>query len=97
MRWNVYNGVNVDIIAAGGDTTDKSKYDVSKNPITGLYYRLHILNVGVSDVKKYRCDGPVSGLIHYFYLQLIFIGKCNYILVIFKEEGIYKSKILFLN
>jgi hypothetical protein len=83
MRWHVYNGVSVDVIAAGGDITDKSKYNVSKNPSTKLYYRLHILNVGVSDLKKYRCSGPSNAAIQYFYLQLIYIGRCNYILVIF--------------
>ena len=46
LIWNVHNGNDVDIIAADGDTVDDSKYTVSKNPpLTGLYYRLHILNV----------------------------------------------------
>jgi hypothetical protein len=49
----VYNGGNVDIIASGGAVTDSSKYSVSTNP-SGQYYILHILNVGVSDVKKYN-------------------------------------------
>jgi hypothetical protein len=79
----VFNG-SVDIIASGADTIDDSKYSVSKNTSTGLYYKLHILNVGVSDIKKYRCSGPVQGGIQYFYLQLILIGRCKYILVIFK-------------
>jgi hypothetical protein len=48
---------------AGGDTTiDSSKYSVSKNPLTGLYYRLHILNVGMSDLKKHRCQTNVNGI-----------------------------------
>ena len=42
-------------VAIDGDAIDDSKYLVSKNTLTGLYYRLHILNVGVSDLMKYRC------------------------------------------
>ena len=57
----MYNGGNVDIIAIGADTIDDSKYSVSKNPSTGLYYRLHILTVGASDVKKHRCNGLDNG------------------------------------
>ena len=80
LLWRVYNVDSVDIIAAGGLTIDNSKYNVSKNPLTGLYYKLHILNVGDSDLKKYRCQG----LVQQFYLQLILFGRCNYILVSFK-------------
>ena len=80
----MYNGSSVDRVAASGAVTDGSKYSTSKNPSTRLYYRLHILNVGVSDLKKYRCGGVVDGSIQSFYLQLILIGRCNYILGIFK-------------
>ena len=66
-------------VAYGGDVRDSSKYSVSTNPSTGLYYRLHILNVGVSDVRKYRCQG---GIAISYYLQLILIGMCNDIVVI---------------
>jgi hypothetical protein len=45
----VHNSDSVDIIADGGAVIDNSKYSTSKNSLTGLYYRLHILNVGVSD------------------------------------------------
>jgi len=76
----VYNGSSVDIIASGADAIDNSKYLASKNPLTGLYYRLHILNVGVLDIKKYRCQGLVNGGIQRFYLQLILMGRCNYTL-----------------
>ena len=41
-------------VASGADAVDGSKYSVSKNPSTGLYYRLHILNVGVSDLTNYN-------------------------------------------
>ena len=58
LTWRVYNGDNVNIIASGSDVIDDSKYSVSKNPSTGLYYRLRILNVVVSDAKKYRCNPP---------------------------------------
>jgi hypothetical protein len=74
----------VNIIASVNDIIDKSKYSVSKNPSTGLYYRLHILNVGVSDLKKYRCNAVVNGVNENFYLLLIFSGRCNDTSVIFK-------------
>ena len=80
----MHNGDSVDIIADGGTVIDNSKYSTSKNPLTGLYYRLHILNVGVSDVKKHRCEGNVNGRIKVFYLQLYLSGRRNYALVIFK-------------
>jgi hypothetical protein len=80
----VYNAGSVGIIAAGGDVIDNSKYSTSTNPSTGLYYRLHILDVGVSDVKKYRCQGFDNGMILNFYLQLILLGRCNHTSVIFK-------------
>ena len=73
-RWNV--------IADCGDTIDDSKYSKSENPLTGLYYRLHILNVGVSDLKTYRCQTNVNGMIPNFYLKLDLLGRCNYTLVI---------------
>jgi hypothetical protein len=77
MDWYVYNGGSWNVIADGGDTINVSKYSVSKNPSTGLYYRLHILNVGESDVKKHKCEGVVNGMILSFYLQLILSGRCN--------------------
>ena len=80
----MYNAGSVGIIAAGGDVIDNSKYSTSTNPSTGLYYRLHILDVGVSDVKKYRCQGFDNGMILNFYLQLILLGRCNHTSVIFK-------------
>ena len=55
LDWYVYNGSSVDIITSGADVVDNSKYLTSKKPSTGLYYKLHILNVGVSDIKKHRC------------------------------------------
>ena len=89
LSWYVYKGGSWDIIAFGGDVTDSYKYSTSKNPSTELYYRLHILNVGVSDLKKYRSERVVNGIIQNFYLQLILIGTCNYILVIFKVGDIF--------
>ena len=74
LVWCVYNGGGWNIIAAGGDTTENFKYSVSKNPSTGLYYRLHILNVGVSDLKKYRCERSVNGMIQIFYIELDLLG-----------------------
>ena len=62
------------IVAIDGDAIDKSKYSVSKNPSTELYHRLHILNVGMSDLKKYRCQGLVNSVNQYFYIQLDFLG-----------------------
>jgi hypothetical protein len=87
----VHNGGECDIIAAGGDTIDDSKYSTSKNPSTRLYYRLDILNVGVSDIKKHKCSGPLNGVIQVFYVQLILICMCFYILVISKMEDIFLS------
>ena len=84
LEWHVYNGGNLDIIASRADTINDSKYSTSTNETTGLYDRLHIQNVEVSDVKKYRCSGPVEGRIQVFYLQLILKCKCRYRLVIFK-------------
>ena len=101
LDWDVYNGGNVIIIASRADTINGSKYSTSKNPSTGLYYRLHILNVGMSDLKKYRCEAPVNGMILNFYLQLILSGRCNYTSVVFlvwKIEGfivVGESRILF--
>ena len=82
MAWDVYNGGSVDRVAAGSAVTDSSKYSVSKNPLTGLYYRLHILTVGVSDLKKYKCEANIDGGVQFFYLKLDLLGRCNYILVI---------------
>jgi hypothetical protein len=84
LTWDVYNGSSVDPVAASGAVTDGSKYSISKNPSTRLYYRLHILNVEVSDLKKYRCQGSNNGMILNFYLQLIILGRCNHTSVIFK-------------
>jgi hypothetical protein len=78
----VYDGGSVTTIAIDGDAIDDSKYLVSNNTLTGLYYRLHILNVGVSDLKKYRCQGLVNGVNQYFYIQLDLLGGCCYILII---------------
>jgi hypothetical protein len=62
----VYNGGSWDTIACDDVNINDTKYSVSKNPSTGLYYRLHLLNVGVSDVNMYICEGNVNGGIHYF-------------------------------
>ena len=68
-------------IASGFDIKDKSKYKVSTNP-AGLYYRLHILDVEMSDIKKYRCSRLVNAVEQQFYLKLELLGRC-YIMVIF--------------
>ena len=80
----------MNIIASGNDINDKSKYKVSTNPSTGLYYRLYILNVGMADVKKYRCNGLVNEVSQEFFLQLDLLGRC-YIMVIFNvlKQRIY--------
>jgi hypothetical protein len=85
LNWYVYKGGKWHIIASGGDVTDSSKYSVSTNP-SGQYYILQILNVGVSDVKKYKCEAVINGDVQSFYLQLNLIGRCNYTLGIFKVE-----------
>jgi hypothetical protein len=81
----VYNGNTWVLIASRADVIEDSKYSTSKNPSTGLYYRLHIMKVGVSDLKKYQCSGAVDGRVQSFFLQLILIGRCNYILAIFNR------------
>ena len=77
----MYNGGSVITVASGADTVDGSKYSVSRNPSTGQYYRLHILNVGVSDIKKYRCK---ASIFQDFYIKLDVLGRYNYSLVILK-------------
>ena len=74
----MYNSGIKTPVASGADTINDSKYSVSKNPSTGLYYKLHIMKVGVSDLKKYKCERHVNEGIQSFYLQLILAGRCNY-------------------
>ena len=85
----MFNDDSVNIIASRSDVIDSSKYSVSKNPSTGLYYRLHILNVGISDVKKYRCETAINGVLHYFYTKLDFLSRYIYTLVIFIVRSIF--------
>ena len=73
----MYNGGRWNAIADGGDVIDSSKYSVSTNPSIGLYYRLHILNVGVSDLKMYNCEGIANERIKSFYFKLDLLGMCN--------------------
>ena len=87
LAWRVYNGDDANMVANDSLTIDVSKYSVSTNPSTGLYYRLHILNVGVSDLEKYRCSGLVNGVSRAFYLKLDILCRCTYMLVIFKVEN----------
>jgi hypothetical protein len=56
----MYTIAGLDRVASASLTINNSKYSVSRNPSTELYYRLHILNVGISDVKKHRCDEIVK-------------------------------------
>ena len=73
LSWHVYNDGGWAIIADRGDTIGDSKYSVSKNPPTGLYCRLHILNAIVSDVNMYRCVGNVNGRIWIILFNAIFL------------------------
>ena len=84
----MYNGGSWVRVASASLTIIDSKYSTSRNPSTGLFYRLHILNVAVSDLKKYRCSG-LEVVTKYFYLELILLGRYNYILTIFMVENIY--------
>jgi len=92
LSWHVYNDGGWAIIADRGDTIGDSTYSVSKNPPTGL----HCI---VSDVNMYRCVGNINGRIELFYLMLYFLGRCNYILGIFKVGKLFilvgSSKIMF--
>ena len=87
----MYDVGSVNIIANDDVTINDDKHSISKNPSTGLHYRLHILNVGVSDLKQYRCEGLVNGVSRIFNLKLDLLGRRNYMLVIFKVE----NKVLF--
>ena len=78
----MYNGEQVKAVAAGSSVTDGTKHSVSTNPATGLYYKLHVKNVDMSDLKTYRCQAGVDLL---FYLMLVLLGMCNYLLVIFGQ------------
>ena len=69
LTWRVYNVGSVLIVASDNVTTDNSKYSTSKNP-AGLYYRLYIKNVGVADLKKYKCQGKANAIPKQFYFQL---------------------------
>ena len=84
LGWHVYNDGGWAIIADRGDTIGDSTYSVSKKPPTGLYCI-------VSDVNMYRCVGNINGRIELFYLMLYFLGRCNYILGIFKVGQIIYS------
>jgi hypothetical protein len=72
--YDIIRDDSVNVIASGNDINDKSKYSVYTNPSTGLYYRLHILNVRLSDLRTYVCQAVANGVVQYFYLQLILIG-----------------------
>ena len=41
-----------------------------------MYYKLHILNVGVSDVKMHRCKAVVNTVIQDFYIEMDLLGRC---------------------
>ena len=84
LSWRVYSGDDANLVAIDG-----SKYSVSNNPSTGLNYRLHILNVGISDVKKYRCETAINGVLHYFYTKLDFLSRYIYTMVIFIVRSIF--------
>jgi hypothetical protein len=62
-------------VASGAFTINEDKYSVSKNPSSGQYNRLHILNVRGSDAKKYSCRGVVNGQTKDFFLQLDLLGR----------------------
>ena len=72
----MYNDGGWYYLAIGDDVIDGSKYSTFKNPSTELYYKLHILNIGVSDVKKYKCEAVVNGGFQLFYLKLDLLGRC---------------------
>ena len=76
LNWDLFDGIGWNIVADRSDTIDNSKYLASTNPSTGLYYRLHILKVEVSDLKKNKCNGIVNGVIRDFYLQLDLLDRC---------------------
>ena len=76
LSWRVYDSGGWVNVADGGDVLDGAKYSTSKNPSTELYYRLHILKVEVSAVKKYGCERIINGRIQQLYLELDLLGRC---------------------
>ena len=97
LVWRVYSGGDTNIVANDGLTIDDPEYSTFKNPSTGRYYRLHMLNVEVSNLKKNRCSGLVNGVNRIFFLKLDLLGMCNYILVIFKVRHILYFRWSFVN
>ena len=75
LTWKLFTGDEWVTVALAGDIKEGYKYSIDVNPATGLYYQLHIPDVGVSDVKKYKCQGPVNGIISSFYLTLDLLGR----------------------
>ncbi|CAC5359020.1 unnamed protein product [Mytilus coruscus] len=55
------------VIASGKDTINNTKYSVSLNPNTKLYYGLHILLAQSVDEAIYRC---IAGLREVYFIQL---------------------------
>lgn len=72
LKWYINNK----IIASESTVVDPTKYKVSVNPNTGLYYRLHVQSVQRNDEGVYSCNG---GLIESYYIQLFIYGKNFYI------------------
>lgn len=72
LVWDKYVNSQWTVIASGDATINTTKYSVSFNPNTGLYYILHILPAQSSDEAIYRCIG---GLSEVYFIQLTLLGK----------------------
>lgn len=72
LKWYINNT----IIASESNVVDPTKYKVSVNPNTGMYYRLHVQSVQPNDEGVYSCIG---GVIESYYIQLFLYGKNFYI------------------
>lgn len=57
LSWSVNVKDSWRLIASGDAVVNITKYKVSINRITGLYYRLHVLNTQPDDEVIYRCTG----------------------------------------
>lgn len=67
LVWSVKVNNSWRTIADSNDVVNNTKYTVSANPSTGLYYRLHVLNTQPSDEGIYRCEGSI---VKSYFIQL---------------------------
>ncbi|XP_076110681.1 irregular chiasm C-roughest protein-like [Mytilus galloprovincialis] len=67
LVWDKYVNSQRMVIASGEATINTTKYRVSFNPDSGLYYRLHILPAQSDDEAIYRCNAGINKV---YFIQL---------------------------